>query len=138
MANVWFSIGILCFFFASFFRILATWLGVLQYLDFVRCAAMYRVNFKLVCNQHRQVSLDHAIIQSVSTICRVSFSQHVSIDCFRYLAVTQPLNYSRRRRSKRLALLMILIVWTLALAITCPPILGWYVFWIFIISLPHT
>lgn len=44
---------------------------------------------------------------------------------FRYLAVTQPLNYSRRRRSKRLALVMILIVWVLALAITCPPILGW-------------
>jgi hypothetical protein len=46
---------------------------------------------------------------------------------FRYLAVTQPLNYSRRRRSKRLALVMILIVWILALAITCPPILGWWV-----------
>lgn len=45
----------------------------------------------------------------------------------RYLAVTQPLNYSKRRRSKRLALLMILIVWILALAITCPPILGWWV-----------
>lgn len=44
---------------------------------------------------------------------------------FRYFAVTQPLNYSRRRRSKRLALVMILIVWVLALAITCPPILGW-------------
>jgi accessory gene regulator protein AgrB len=44
----------------------------------------------------------------------------------RYLAVTQPLNYSRRRRSKRLAMLMILVVWILALAITCPPIfLGW-------------
>lgn len=47
---------------------------------------------------------------------------------YRYLAVTQPLNYSRRRRSKRLALVMILIVWVLALAITCPPILGWWVF----------
>lgn len=45
---------------------------------------------------------------------------------FRYLAVTQPLNYSRRRRSKRLALYMIFIVWMLALTITCPPILGWY------------
>lgn len=49
------------------------------------------------------------------------------LENFRYLAVTQPLNYSRRRRSKRLALLMILVVWILALAITCPPILGWYV-----------
>lgn len=44
----------------------------------------------------------------------------------RYLAVTQPLNYSRRRRSKRLALYMIFIVWMLSLAITLPPILGWY------------
>jgi hypothetical protein len=43
---------------------------------------------------------------------------------FRYLAVTQPLNYSKRRRSKRLAMMMILVVWILALAITCPPILG--------------
>lgn len=42
----------------------------------------------------------------------------------RYLAVTRPLTYSKRRRSKRLAMLMILIVWVLALAITCPPILG--------------
>lgn len=42
----------------------------------------------------------------------------------RYLAVTQPLNYSRRRRSKKLAMMMILVVWVLALAITCPPILG--------------
>lgn len=43
----------------------------------------------------------------------------------RYLAVTQPLNYSKRRRSKRLAGVMILVVWVLALAITCPPVLGW-------------
>lgn len=44
---------------------------------------------------------------------------------FRYLAVTQPLSYTKRRRSKKLAGGMIFIVWTLALAITCPPILGW-------------
>ena len=48
-----------------------------------------------------------------------------SLMLFRYLAVTQPLTYSRKRRSKRLALIMILIVWVLALAITCPPMLGW-------------
>lgn len=47
------------------------------------------------------------------------------IYCYRYLAVTQPLTYSKRRRSKRLALLMIFVVWLVALAITCPPILGW-------------
>lgn len=33
---------------------------------------------------------------------------------------------------------MILIVWTLALAITCPPILGWYVFYGSLSSLCHT
>ena len=43
---------------------------------------------------------------------------------YRYLAVTQPLIYSRRRRSKRLAGLMIIIVWILAGAITSPPLLG--------------
>lgn len=43
----------------------------------------------------------------------------------RYLAVTQPLAYSRRRRSKRLALSMILVVWVLALIISCPPFFGW-------------
>lgn len=42
----------------------------------------------------------------------------------RYLAVTQPLIYSRRRRSKRLAGLMIVAVWVLAGAITSPPLLG--------------
>lgn len=43
---------------------------------------------------------------------------------FRYLAVTQPLLYSRRRRSKRLAGLMIVGVWIVAGAITSPPLLG--------------
>lgn len=57
-----------------------------------------------------------------------SMNGSLMVNCvspFRYLAVTQPLNYSKRRRSKRLAMVMILIVWILALAITCPPILGW-------------
>lgn len=43
---------------------------------------------------------------------------------WRYLAVTQPLIYSRRRRSKRLAGLMIVAVWVLAGAIASPPLLG--------------
>lgn len=43
----------------------------------------------------------------------------------RYLAVTQPLTYSKKWRCKRLALLMILGVWLLAFLITCPPLFGW-------------
>lgn len=45
----------------------------------------------------------------------------------RYLAVTQPLTYSKKWRCKRLALLMILGVWLLAFLITCPPLFGWWV-----------
>jgi len=48
----------------------------------------------------------------------------IGIPCSRYLAVTQPLIYSRRRRSKRLAGLMIVAVWVMAGAITSPPLLG--------------
>ncbi|KDR18992.1 probable G-protein coupled receptor No18 isoform X3 [Zootermopsis nevadensis] len=59
-------------------------------------------------------------------LCTASILSLCAISVDRYLAVTQPLNYSRRRRSKRLALLMILAVWLAALAITCPPIFGWY------------
>ncbi|CAO1442442.1 unnamed protein product [Diamesa tonsa] len=59
-------------------------------------------------------------------LCTASILSLCAISIDRYLAVTQPLNYSKRRRSKRLAMLMILIVWILALAITCPPFLGWY------------
>ncbi|EEB16738.1 class A rhodopsin-like G-protein coupled receptor GPRnna3, putative [Pediculus humanus corporis] len=58
--------------------------------------------------------------------CTASILSLCAISVDRYLAVTQPLNYSRRRRSKKLALLMILIVWLVAIAITCPPIFGWY------------
>ncbi|XP_046865378.1 dopamine receptor 2 [Drosophila willistoni] len=55
---------------------------------------------------------------SILSLCAISLD--------RYLAVTQPLTYSKKRRSKRLALLMILVVWITALSITCPPYLGWY------------
>ncbi|XP_046382560.1 probable G-protein coupled receptor No18 [Ischnura elegans] len=59
-------------------------------------------------------------------LCTASILSLCAISVDRYLAVTQPLNYSRRRRSKRLALGMIFAVWLAAAAITCPPIFGWY------------
>ncbi|KAI5714558.1 hypothetical protein M8J77_001592 [Diaphorina citri] len=59
-------------------------------------------------------------------LCTASILSLCAISIDRYLAVTQPLTYSRKTRSKKLALYMILCVWVLALVITCPPILGWY------------
>ncbi|CAG9861825.1 unnamed protein product [Phyllotreta striolata] len=59
-------------------------------------------------------------------LCTASILSLCAISVDRYLAVTQPLRYSRNRRSKRLAFGMILIVWTSSLLITCPPIFGWY------------
>ncbi|XP_017119221.1 probable G-protein coupled receptor No18 [Drosophila elegans] len=59
-------------------------------------------------------------------LCTGSILSLCAISLDRYLAVTQPLTYSKKRRSKRLALLMILVVWITALSITCPPYLGWY------------
>ncbi|XP_072159362.1 probable G-protein coupled receptor No18 [Bemisia tabaci] len=59
-------------------------------------------------------------------LCTASILSLCAISVDRYFAVTEPLNYSRRRRSKRLAACMILIVWLMAFTITCPPIFGWY------------
>nr|ADK91078.1 tyramine receptor type 2 [Chilo suppressalis] len=59
-------------------------------------------------------------------MCTASILSLCAISVDRYLAVTRPLTYSRRRRSKKLALTMIFFVWIAAGAITCPPMLGWY------------
>ncbi|KAF5284438.1 hypothetical protein FQR65_LT13544 [Abscondita terminalis] len=59
-------------------------------------------------------------------LCTASILSLCAISVDRYLAVTQPLSYSRKRRSKRLASLMILIVWFSSALITCPPMFGWY------------
>uniref|UniRef100_A0A336M3E9 CSON011043 protein n=1 Tax=Culicoides sonorensis TaxID=179676 RepID=A0A336M3E9_CULSO len=59
-------------------------------------------------------------------LCTASILSLCAISVDRYLAVTQPITYSKKRRSKRLACFMILIVWIIALAITCPPYFGWY------------
>ncbi|GBP16983.1 Octopamine receptor [Eumeta japonica] len=59
-------------------------------------------------------------------LCTASILSLCAISVDRYLSVTRPLTYSRRRRSKKLALTMILFVWIAAGAITCPPMLGWY------------
>ncbi|XP_073831532.1 tyramine receptor II isoform X2 [Musca autumnalis] len=59
-------------------------------------------------------------------LCTASICSLCAISLDRYLAVTQPLTYSKNRRTKRLALLMIFIVWVTSLSITCPPYLGWY------------
>ena len=47
----------------------------------------------------------------------------ISID--RYLAISRPITYSRRWRSKRLAVYICLGMWILSFLITCPPLFGW-------------
>ncbi|EDW13888.2 tyramine receptor 1 [Drosophila mojavensis] len=59
-------------------------------------------------------------------LCTASILSLCAISLDRYLAVTQPLTYSKKWRCKRLALLMILGVWIVAFIITCPPMFGWY------------
>ncbi|XP_063369110.1 probable G-protein coupled receptor No18 [Cydia amplana] len=59
-------------------------------------------------------------------LCTASILSLCAISVDRYLAVTRPLSYSRRRRSKKLALTMIFFVWIAAMAVTCPPMFGWY------------
>lgn len=74
------------------------------------------------------VTFSNPLYGSVPNLRRVSRRIRsctiAGIPCSRYLAITQPLIYSRRRRSKRLAGLMIVAVWVMAGAITSPPLLG--------------
>lgn len=74
---------------------------------------IYDITFLCICDRSTQIC--------VNKIMR-NPSRHIL--CSRYLAVTQPLIYSRRRRSKRLAGVMIVAVWIMAGAITSPPLLG--------------
>ena len=57
-------------------------------------------------------------------LCTASILNLCCISLDRYFAITKPLIYATKR-SKRMALIMIAIVWVLSAAITCPPILGW-------------
>ncbi|KAH1005589.1 hypothetical protein HUJ04_006539 [Dendroctonus ponderosae] len=59
-------------------------------------------------------------------LCTASILSLCAISVDRYLAVTQPLSYSKKRRSKSLAFVMILIVWVSSALITAPPMFGWY------------
>ncbi|KAF7274925.1 hypothetical protein GWI33_012411 [Rhynchophorus ferrugineus] len=58
-------------------------------------------------------------------LCTASILSLCAISVDRYLAVTQPLSYSRNRRSKRLAFWMIMVVWVSSALITAPPMFGW-------------
>ncbi|XP_065210619.1 probable G-protein coupled receptor No18 [Planococcus citri] len=64
-------------------------------------------------------------ISSDVCLCTASILSLCAISLDRYFAITSPLNYSKRLRSKRLAFVMILIVWVTAIFITCPPMFGW-------------
>ena len=57
-------------------------------------------------------------------LCTASILNLCCISLDRYFAITKPLVYATKR-SKRLALYMIAVVWVSAVVITCPPIFGW-------------
>ena len=58
-------------------------------------------------------------------LCTASILNLCCISVDRYLAVTRPLQSATGWRSKRLANVMIAVVWIAAVFITCPPLLGW-------------
>ncbi len=57
-------------------------------------------------------------------LCTASILNLCCISLDRFFAITNPLIYATKR-SKRLALLMIGLVWVASAVITCPPIFGW-------------
>ncbi|CAH1783222.1 unnamed protein product [Owenia fusiformis] len=57
-------------------------------------------------------------------LCTSSILNLCCISVDRYFAITRPLAYASKR-SKRLALVMIGVVWILSVLITLPPIFGW-------------
>ncbi|XP_054714279.1 probable G-protein coupled receptor No18 [Uloborus diversus] len=58
-------------------------------------------------------------------LCTASILNLCCISLDRYFAITHPLVYSVKR-SRRLAKIMIAVVWSVSGAITCPPIFGWH------------
>ncbi|ELU14919.1 hypothetical protein CAPTEDRAFT_24565, partial [Capitella teleta] len=57
-------------------------------------------------------------------LCTASILNLCCISLDRYFAITNPMVYVTKR-SKRLALVMICVVWVASIIITCPPIFGW-------------
>ena len=57
-------------------------------------------------------------------LCTASILNLCCISLDRYFAITNPLIYATKR-SKKLALIMIAIVWVASAVITCPPMFGW-------------
>lgn len=58
-------------------------------------------------------------------LCTASILNLCCISLDRYFAITSPLTYAVKR-SGRLALIMVALVWILSAAITCPPAFGWH------------